>query len=150
MTDREALKAQLIQHEGVRYAAYQDSLGYWTIGVGRLIDARMGGGLSHTEVLFLLDNDIDRCIRDLDDRFAWFEGLDAIRQRALVDLRFNLGQQGLLGFAKFIAAMGRGDFAAAARELEQSKWYRQVGTRGPILVEMVRTGQEPDHGPRAA
>jgi len=149
-TDREALRAQLVRHEGLRLSAYQDSIGYWTIGVGRMIDARMGGGLSPDEAMMLLDHDIDSCIADLDERFSWFERLDAIRQRALVDLRFNLGPHGLLGFAKFIAAMGRGDFATAAHELADSRWYRQVGTRGPTLVEMVRTGQEPDSGPRAA
>ena len=31
-------------HEGVVPHAYQDSRGYWTIGVGRLIDESLGGG----------------------------------------------------------------------------------------------------------
>lgn len=149
-TQREALIAQLIRHEGLKLAAYHDSLGYLTIGVGRLIDARMGGGISADEALMLLNNDLDKCITDLAGRFPWFEGLDAVRQRALVDLRFNLGPSGLLEFSKFLVAMGRGDYATAARELVASRWYHQVGTRGPYLVQMVKTGQEPDDGPRAA
>jgi lysozyme len=40
---------QLTREEGKRRSAYQDHLGYWTIGVGRLIDARKGGGLSDEE-----------------------------------------------------------------------------------------------------
>ncbi len=32
-------------HEGRRLHAYRDSLGFWTIGIGRLIDARKGAKL---------------------------------------------------------------------------------------------------------
>jgi lysozyme len=32
------IKQQLIRDEGVVPCAYQDHLGYWTIGVGRLIE----------------------------------------------------------------------------------------------------------------
>ena len=150
MTDRELLRAQIIRHEGLKYSAYADSLGYLTIGVGRLIDSRMGGGISHQEAMFLLDNDLDACIADLAARFPWFERLDAPRQMALVDLRFNLGAQGLLGFAKFLLAMGRGDYPKAAEELVASRWHTQVGARALEIEHMVRTGTLYDDGPRAA
>ncbi len=150
MIDREALRAQLIDHEGLRLSAYQDSLGYWTIGVGRLIDARMGGGLTRDEAMLLLDHDVDACVADLAAAFPWFEGLDAIRQHAVVDLRFNLGPQKFRGFRKFLAAMARADYDAAADCLVFSKWYTQVGRRGPRIVGMVRAGQEPTDGPQAA
>lgn len=151
MKDREALKAQIVRHEGLRYHAYQDSLGYWTIGVGRLIDARMGGGLSYMEAMFLLDNDLEECIRDMETRFPWFKELDAIRQRALVDLRFNLGASGLLAFKKFLSAMGRGDYAQAARDLVASKWHTQVKQRALVIEHQIRTGEEwPSDGPQAA
>jgi lysozyme len=142
MFDREALRAQLIRHEGLRLSAYQDSLGYWTIGVGRLIDARMGGGLSNAEAMLLLDHDIDECVTDLTARFPWYEALDDVRQRAVTDLRFNLGAQGLNGFKQFLAAMGRADYEVAAVSLVRSKWYGQVGTRAERIVSQVRTGQE--------
>ena len=54
------LKSQLLREEGAESCAYQDSLGFWTIGVGRLIDSRKGGGLSNEEIDFLLENDIKR------------------------------------------------------------------------------------------
>lgn len=142
MTDREALRAQLIRHEGLRLSAYRDSLGYLTIGVGRLIDARMGGGISEAEAMHLLDHDIDTCLQDLVVRYPWFEDLDAIRQRAVTDLRFNVGAKGLAGFKRFLAAMGESDFATAAQELINSKWYEQVGNRASTIAYMVRTGQD--------
>ena len=44
----------LIAEEGEKLSAYQDSMGFWTIGVGRLIDARKGGGISQEESRYLL------------------------------------------------------------------------------------------------
>jgi lysozyme len=139
----EALRAQLIDHEGLKLHAYQDSLGYWTIGVGRLIDARKGGRITRDEAMFLLDNDIAEKIGELRAHLPWFEREDTIRQRALVDLTFNMGIGWLSKFKNTVAAWARGDYAGAARGLEKSLWYRQVGRRGPRIVHMVRTGSEP-------
>lgn len=49
------LAAQLKAEEGRVPHAYQYHLGYWTIGVGRLIDKRKGGGLTPYEVDYLLE-----------------------------------------------------------------------------------------------
>ncbi len=54
---RESAKAQLRADEGVRESAYTDSLGYLTIGVGRLIDARVGGKLWPDEIDYLSTQD---------------------------------------------------------------------------------------------
>lgn len=139
----DALRAQLIEHEGLKLSAYRDSLGYLTIGVGRLIDARRGGKITRDEALYLLDNDIAEKIGELRAALPWFEREDPIRQRALIDLCFNLGIGGLLKFTNTLAAWQRRDYAAAARGLKQSRWYGQVGRRGPRIVQMVEHGTEP-------
>lgn len=60
--DRFKLAKSLKQEEGFKPHAYKDSLGYLTIGYGRMIDERLGGYLSEEEAGFLLENDI---IRDI-------------------------------------------------------------------------------------
>lgn len=45
-----AATKHLRAEEGVRYKAYKDHLGYWTNGVGRLIDPRRSG--RYTKSLF--------------------------------------------------------------------------------------------------
>ena len=57
---RRQIVDDLKRHEGLKLHAYQDHLGYWTIGYGRLIDKERGGGISETEAETLLENDIDR------------------------------------------------------------------------------------------
>jgi lysozyme len=74
------LKQQLIREEGAESCAYQDSLGYWTIGVGRLIDSRKGGGLSNEEIDMLLENDIKRNYEAVLKALPWIEKLYDQRQ----------------------------------------------------------------------
>ena len=60
------LKQQIEEAEGFRAACYLDSEGFKTIGIGRLIDAKKGGGISKAEALYLLDNDLARVQQELD------------------------------------------------------------------------------------
>lgn len=133
MTPRELIA----RHEGLSLKAYKDSLGYLTIGYGRLIDPAMGGGISQTEAEFMLDNDIAK-FRDACEVYPWFQTLSEARKAAMLDLCFNLGPTRLAGFKKFLAAMSKADYNTAAKELESSKWYGQVKTRGPEIVNLIR------------
>lgn len=133
---------QLILHEGVREYAYQDSLGYWTIGVGRLIDKRKGGRLRPDEIEYLLKNDIREHQEALVRALPWVEELDPIRQKVLLDMAFNLGVNGLLGFKNTLAMVKAGDYKGAARGMLASKWATQVGTRAVRLAKMMETGED--------
>ncbi len=134
---REELIGQLIRHEGIRFTAYQDSLGYWTIGVGRNVDKR-GGGLNTAEALYLLNNDIDRVCLALDNEIPFWRRLSDVRQRVLADMCFNLGIAGLLKFHNFLGALKNGNYAEAADEMLDSLWGRQVGVRAVNLSDMMR------------
>ena len=70
-------------HEGVVPHAYQDSRGYWTIGVGRLIDESLGGGLSDAEIDYLLANDIKRCRAEA-EQYPWFNKMNEPRQAVIL------------------------------------------------------------------
>lgn len=132
--------ADLRRDEGVKRAAYQDSLGLWTIGVGRLIDARKGGGLSDDEIDYLLRNDVERVRSELDAGIPWWSELDAVRRRVLVNMAFNLGVPGLLGFNNTLAAVKAHDWERAATGMLASKWAAQVKGRAQRLAQMMRTG----------
>lgn len=137
------LIAELRRDEGVVPYAYKDSLGYWTIGVGRLIDRRKGGRLSDDEIDYLLANDIRRVDAELDARLPWWRGLDPVRQRVLQNMAFNLGTAGLLGFKNTLAAVKAKRWSDAAAGMLASKWARQVGERAERLAHMMKTGDVP-------
>lgn len=119
-----ALKNRLIEHEGAKNSAYQDSKGFWTIGIGRLIDARLGGKISNEEMIYLLDNDIKRSASELKP-FKWFTIQDKVRQEVLIELVISMGLGSLLGFKNMIAALEKKDYLQAGRELVDSKWSRE-------------------------
>ena len=134
---KERLRRLLIVHEGLRLKPYRCPAGYLTIGVGRNLEAR---GISREEAMVLLENDIAEAEAAARGFFPAFDRLEEPRQAVLVDMAFNLGAVRLGGFRRFRAALERGDFEQAAREMLDSKWAEQVGPRARRLAEMMRRG----------
>tara|TARA_R110000822_G_scaffold67594_3_gene164524 strand:+ start:642 stop:1064 length:423 start_codon:yes stop_codon:yes gene_type:complete len=137
---RDKLIEMLKVHEGVETYAYKCSENKTTIGVGRNVDKAGGLGLSDDEVDYLLQNDIDRVILELDSEYDWFSDLDDVRQDAMIDISFNLGQTRLRAFKKALSAMSEGDWDEAADQFMDSRWSEQVGIRAKNLTEMIRSG----------
>lgn len=138
--DKAKLREQLVRHEGEVPYAYQDSLGYWTIGVGHLIDKRKGGKISKDSIYAILDEDIEMKCAELDEQLPWWRNLDAVRQQVLVNMCFNLGINGLLGFHNTLAFIEHGQYKEAAANMLVSKWAEQVGDRAKELAEMMERG----------
>lgn len=134
--------SKLLEHEGEKLFAYQDSLGFWTIGVGHLIDRRKGGSITQQVSRLLLEDDIARFMASCRVEFAWFDALDPVRQDVVVNLAFNLGIEGLKGFVLMIKAIEQQNWQAAAFELFNSQWRQQVQkTRVDDLVMALETGK---------
>jgi lysozyme len=133
------LHEQLRMHEGVENKVYLDTEGIETIGVGRNLKDR---GLTNDEIDFLLDGDIKICVKELEQTFDWYDDLDDIRKRVLIDMMFNLGMPRLKGFANMLKAIEAGAWKNAAVEMLDSKWAEQVGNRASRLSEMMETGTD--------
>lgn len=138
--NKDKLIDELIHDEGEILHAYKDSLGYLTIGVGHLIDKAEGGSISKAASRFILAEDIDEKIGQLDTHLPWWRGLSENRQRVLVNMCFNLGIKGLMGFKMTLAAIQAGDYAEAALRMIASKWATQVGDRAKRLAQMMKDG----------
>jgi lysozyme len=139
MTNEEFIK-WLKTEEGVVSHAYQDHLGYWTIGVGRLIDKRKGGGLSSDEIDYLLQNDVNRIIGSLDKALPWWKTLSPNRKAALTAMAFQMGLTNLLGFKKTLSLIKDGRYAAAAEQMLTSLWAKQTPARAKRTAELIRNG----------
>lgn len=135
------LKQMLRKHEGVKHYAYKCSAGRWTVGVGRNIDERGGIGLSDHEIDYMLENDIKRVQKELDNTFEFYGKLDPVRQDVMVDICFNLGMPRLLKFKRALEAMSLHLYDEAAKEFLDSRWARQVGKRSQRLATMLVTGE---------
>lgn len=136
----EQLTKQLRRDEGCVLTAYQDHLGFWTIGIGRLIDKAKNGGITAAEAAYLLKNDIDKRLAELKQRLPWFDTLDEARQGVLLNMAFQMGVFGLLAFHTTLGMVQSGDYAGAADNMLQSLWARQTPERAMRLAEQMRTG----------
>ena len=134
----ESIKDMLIRHEGIRFKPYQDTLGYWTIGIGRCISTK---GITKDEAMFLFFNDLEECIRDLANNIfqGRFYTFPEPVQKVLINMRFQLGHDGLLGFRKMIMAAKNNDWPEMALQMKDSKWYNQTTRRAEELIEIVRS-----------
>lgn len=119
---------------------YKDHLGFSTIGIGRLIDKRKGGGITPEESAYLLANDIARKTAELDKRLPWWMSLDDARRGVLLSMAFQMGVDGLLGFKNTLAMIQTGDYAGAAKGMLNSLWAKQTPERAKRMAEQMRVG----------
>lgn len=138
--DKEKLAKELHVDEGFVGNAYQDSLGYWTIGIGRLIDKRRGGRITLAEAFFLLDNDIEEKWHELVTALPWVADQPDNIQRALCNMAFQLGVPGLLGFKRTLALVQAGKYEEAAKNAMLSKWAKQTPNRAKRVTDMIKLG----------
>ena len=156
-----AFAAMLKRHEGTHragglHAAYRCPAGALTIGWGHNLDARplpgMGEGsrISDEEAEALLRQDLRLLAAELDLRLPWWRGLGAARSAVLLDMAYNLGAGGLIGFRRMLEAARHGRFSEAADEMLDSRWAAQVGLRAVELAEQMRSGRWQRGGEAAA
>lgn len=132
--DVDKLKDQLILHEGLELKSYTCSAGYVTLGVGRNVEEL---GITEDEARYLLDNDILRVAKELDNAMPWWRDMSEVRQRVVVDMVFNLGITRFLNFKNAINAMQEEDWEEAAAQMLDSRWADQVGQRATRLAKAM-------------
>jgi lysozyme len=135
---RQKLKGLLLKHESFKPFVYTDTTHHLTIGIGRNLSDR---GISQDEALILLDDDIFYFSSKLSTLLPYFDKFDDNRKICIVDLCFNLGIRGLLGFKEMLAALERKDYESAATEILNSKGATQCVERYQELAYIMRTGE---------
>lgn len=136
-SNTETLRDRLIRHEGMRFAAYRDTMGKLTIGVGRCLDTK---GISRDEALYLLDNDIAYITEHAAIAFPWMTGLNPARRDVLLEMCFQLGINGVLGFKNALAAMRDHSWASASTNMLNSAWHKQTPARCEELANIMLKG----------
>ena len=137
--------------EGFEPLPYHCTAGKLTQGFGRNLEAHP---LSEEELKEL--NGDGTVSETVAEKWALHELLDCeiklmsniiyknqspIRKAVLLDMCFNIGYAGLMKFKKMWFALGNKVYASASREMKDSAWYTQVGTRAKRNVEIMASNQ---------
>lgn len=126
------------EEEGRIPHVYQDHLGFWTIGVGCLVDARKGGALCDEAIDVQLEHDLAR-FRQQAETLPGYAALNDVRRAVIISMLFQLGS--LSDWPKFRKALADGDYDKAAEEGMNSTWAKQTPTRAQRQMHMLRTGE---------
>ena len=143
--DLEQLREQLEIDEGVKYEVYLDHLGYPTFGVGHLViesdpeyGAEVGTPISESRVVEAFEQDCEIVLQDCNILYPDFEDLPEEAQQIIANMMFNMGRPRLSKFKGMKRGIDARDWNAAADEMVDSAWYRQVTNRADRLVERMR------------
>lgn len=152
MTARERLTALVSAHEGLRLKVYDDATGkpiapgskvkgHPTIGYGLALDTR---GLTPRQAAWLRDDILDEIEHEVATRLACYGRQLEARRMALLELAYQCGVDGLLGFVQMIRALEDRDYSRARTELLDSAWARQTGAaRVEAIAHMIGEGTWP-------
>ena len=143
----ELCKEQIKRHEGEVLNIYEDSLGYKTLGVGHLCqpedpeyDWAVGTSVSQEVVDMYYEDDFNKHYMEAIHVFGSHEdwnNLPEIIQRVLVNMCFNLGGSRLSKFRNMLKACREHNWKEMSVQMQDSRWYRQVGRRSKELQQAV-------------
>ena len=129
-----AIVEQIKRDEGFRARPYRDTRGVLTIGYGLNLDE----GITEAEGAYLLQVRVAGMGRDLEKRWPPFDDQPPAVQVALVNMAYQLGVSGLLGFHHMLAALEAGQYQDAARYALESKWADEVPLRAARIAGQIR------------
>ena len=141
----EKLREQIAYDEGIEHKIYLDHLGLPTFGIGHLIresdpehGSEVGTLVSEDRVNEAFESDIQTVLSDCNKLYSDFEDLPEEAQLIIANMMFNLGYPRLSKFKGMKRGVDARDWNAAADEMVDSRWYRQVTNRAERLVQRMR------------
>lgn len=141
----------LERHEGLRLKPYKCTANKHTVFIGRNYEDNpfttdeltliLSKGCTKEVAYEICSNDVRRIKKELVKRLDFFSTLDEVRQAALIDMAFQMGVGGLLGFKKMIEASRQKDWLMACLHAKDSMWGRTFINRSTEILKMLETGQ---------
>lgn len=124
------------KEEGFRARMYDCPSGKKTVGYGINLEATP---IPEPVADHWLRHEIDGIRNEL-VQHEWFNAMSIQRQGVIIDMAYNMGVVGVLGFRRMIMALSAHDYETAAREMLDSQYARQVPNRAQRNAESLITG----------
>lgn len=132
MSLNDLIAQDLERHEAFKTKVYFDTEGVATFGIGFTY-------ITIDEARWILRRRVSECRTELGKVLPNFESYPSGAKRALVNMRFNLGLEGLLNFKKMLVSIQEGNYIEAAKNGLQSKWATQVKGRAVEVTNWIKS-----------
>lgn len=146
--------------EGLELKVYKDTRGFWTVGIGHLLtknpskevaisklDEVLGrktsGVITMQEAQDLFELDVNDAIDGIEKNSVLsdvYAALDIERQKALINMVFQMGVTGVAGFKNSMRMLKEHRWPEAAVNLAQSNWYKQTPNRAKRVISVFEKG----------
>ena len=143
--DIDKLREEIEYDEGSVGKIYLDHLGLPTFGIGHLVlesdpehGWEVGTLVSKDRCNEVFNADIKNVLSDCNKLYPDFDELPEEVQLIIANMMFNMGRPRLSKFKGMKKGVDARDWNAAADEMVDSRWYRQVTKRADRLVERMR------------
>ena len=144
--DINKLREELERDEGRVDKIYLDHLGLHTFGIGHLITVHdpengwsVGTDVGEYRVQEAFEDDVQSVISDCEKLYVQWEHLPEEAKQVIANMMFNMGLTRLSKFKGMKRGVDSRDWNAAADEMVDSNWYRQVTNRANRLVVRMRS-----------
>tara|TARA_Y100001938_G_scaffold111747_1_gene152996 strand:- start:1 stop:462 length:462 start_codon:yes stop_codon:yes gene_type:complete len=139
------LREELKVDEGVKYEIYLDHLGLPTFGIGHLVlesdeehGQPVGTEVTEDRVNECFESDVEQVLSDCETLYSDYYDLPEEVQLIIANMMFNMGRPRLSKFKGMKRGVDARDWDAAADEMVDSRWYKQVTNRADRLVQRMR------------
>lgn len=136
MTAIDIALPRLQTEEGFRALPYKDTEGHTTLGYGLNVDA----GISKYAAGALLKAQLTELDTTLAS-FRWYQAANDVRKSVFIDIAFNDGVHGLLGFPHMLSAAATGDWEVASAQCHVTN--PELLGRYETLAHLLLTGVSP-------
>ena len=139
------LREEIAEDEGVKFEIYLDHLGLPTCGIGHLIRESdeehgkpVGTPITEERMTELFEEDVQTVLADCEELYSDFYELPEEAQLIIANMMFNMGRPRLSQFKGMKREVDARDWEAAAAEMLDSRWARQVPNRANRLIERMK------------
>lgn len=126
--------ADLKSDEGFRSKLYFCTAGKATIGYGLNLEA----GITEEEAAWLLRHRLGKLYVDLERKIPNFKRYPDGVKRALINMAYQMGINGLLGFKNTLRLIDEGKYPEAAKNALKSKWATQTPNRAKRVTNWIK------------
>jgi GH24 family phage-related lysozyme (muramidase) len=119
----------------------------WTVGFGFTQGVTADSRMSRIIAERLLETKILETNNVLGNALpTWYKESTMVTKSVLINMAFNLGIKGLLGFRNTLNYMKEKNYKQAAANMRHSLWYKQVKKRAEELARRIETQEiSPEH-----